>query len=78
MLFVVKNVFSVGSVSSVVKKSILRGEKKDFMSDIAIKVRGLGKKYYIGEKLPQRSLAGSIKNAAGFPAAFLCSLKAKS
>ncbi len=37
------------------------------MSDIAIKVRGLGKKYYIGEKLPQRSLAGSIKNAAGFP-----------
>ena len=57
----------MGSVSSVVKKSILRGEKKDFMSDIAIKVRGLGKKYYIGEKLPQRSLAGSIKNAAGFP-----------
>ena len=37
------------------------------MSDIAIKVRGRGKKYYIGEKLPQRSLAGSIKNAAGFP-----------
>ena len=37
------------------------------MSDIAIKVRGLGKKYYIGEKLPQRSLAGSIKNAAGLP-----------
>lgn len=37
------------------------------MSDIAIKVRGLGKKYHIGEKLPQRSLAGSIKNAAGFP-----------
>lgn len=37
------------------------------MSDIAIKVRGLGKKYHIGEKLPQRSLTGSIKNAAGLP-----------
>ncbi len=46
---------------------VLHGEKKDFMSDIAIKVRGLGKKYHIGEKLPQRSLAGSIKNAAAFP-----------
>jgi len=37
------------------------------MPDIAIKVRGLSKKYHIGEKLPQRSLARSIKNAAGFP-----------
>ncbi|MEI8245088.1 MAG: ABC transporter ATP-binding protein [Lentisphaerota bacterium] len=37
------------------------------MSDIVIKVRGLGKKYHIGEQLPQRSLAGSIKNAAGLP-----------
>ena len=37
------------------------------MSDIVIKVRGLGKKYHIGEQLPQRGLAGSIKNAAGLP-----------
>jgi lipopolysaccharide transport system ATP-binding protein len=37
------------------------------MSDVVIKVRGLGKKYYIGEKLPQRSLTESIKTAAGFP-----------
>jgi len=37
------------------------------MSDIAIKVRGLGKKYHIGEKLPHRSLTESIKTAARFP-----------
>ncbi len=37
------------------------------MSDIAIKVSGLGKKYYLGEKLPQRSLTGSLKTAARFP-----------
>ena len=37
------------------------------MSDIAIKVRGLGKKYHIGEKLPQRSLVESIKTAVRFP-----------
>ena len=37
------------------------------MSDIAIKIRGLGKKYHIGEKLPQRSLTESIKTAVRFP-----------
>ncbi len=37
------------------------------MSDIAIKVRGLGKKYHIGEKLPHRSLTESIKTAARLP-----------
>ncbi|MHB9140124.1 MAG: ABC transporter ATP-binding protein [Victivallaceae bacterium] len=37
------------------------------MSDIVIKVRKLGKKYHLGEKLPQRSLTGSLKNAVKFP-----------
>ncbi len=37
------------------------------MSDIAIKVRNVSKKYYIGEKLPQRSITNSIKNSLKLP-----------
>jgi lipopolysaccharide transport system ATP-binding protein len=37
------------------------------MSDIAIKVRGLGKKYYIGERMPQRTLTDSLKTAMKYP-----------
>ena len=37
------------------------------MSDTVIKVRGVGKKYHLGEKLPQRTLVDSFKTAAKVP-----------